>query len=426
MPITNSPLTSVTLTATSGNPPVPVGTQTIPLSSLSVGTNSVQITPGSSIYNALQSGATVTPSLQLEYSGLSVVSTAGTPYVPPPDYSVTDFARVGGFELTQNGNPELYPLPKYLTYIQFKSSSVGGVYAYKLAYYLTSNPANKIVLFQSQHVTGQTTQAPVFPLEPASIYTVAITLVNKDTLQELTNLQPVQTITLTTPTPAPPPPVILDTNGVTLKYTSSSIPSGQSNPYIVESPQGSGIYYAVMSSNNADSISKIQGYVNYVNSNPTGTTPPNFTAPNQTAIPFNRIVTTLMTNMSEMFMFLNFNQPINSWDTSNVTNMSAMFRSDTIFNQDISSWDTSNVTNMSAMFNGAIIFNQNINYNSSVSTTAWNTSTVTNMDYMFVNDTSFIQDISGWIVTLVQPKPPVGFSNNSGLTNAQLPLAFRV
>ena len=225
MPITNSPLTSVTLTATSGNPPVPVGTQTIPLSSLSVGTNSVQITPGSSIYNALQSGATVTPSLQLEYSGLSVVSTAGTPYVPPPDYSVTDFARVGGFELTQNGNPELYPLPKYLTYIQFKSSSVGGVYAYKLAYYLTSNPANKIVLFQSQHVTGQTTQAPVFPLEPASIYTVAITLVNKDTLQELTNLQPVQTITFTTPTPAPPPPVILDTNGVTLKYSFRTIKS---------------------------------------------------------------------------------------------------------------------------------------------------------------------------------------------------------
>ncbi len=309
MPITNSPLTGVTLTATSGTSPAVIGTQEIPLQALSLGANSVQITPGSSIYNALQSGATVTPSLQLEYSGLSVVSTAGTPYVPP--------------------------------------------------------------------------------------------------------------------TPPPPPPVMLDTNGVTLKYTLSSIPSGQSNPYIIQVPEGSGTYYAVMSSNNADSISKIQGYVNYVNSNPTGTTPPNFTAPNQTAIPFNRIVTTLMTNMSEMFMFLNFNQPINSWDTSNVTNMSAMFRSDTIFNQDISSWDTSKVTSMFSMFNGAIIFNQNINYNSSVSTTAWNTSTVTNMDYMFVNDTSFNKDISGWIVTLVQPKPPFNFKTNSGITNAQLPLAFR-
>ena len=84
MPITNSSLTGVTLTATSGNPPVPVGTQTILLSDVSVGANSVKITD-SDIVAALSSGNTINHSLQLNYAnGLSVVSTAGTPYVPPP------------------------------------------------------------------------------------------------------------------------------------------------------------------------------------------------------------------------------------------------------------------------------------------------------------------------------------------------------
>jgi hypothetical protein len=83
MPITNSPLTGVTLTATSGTSPDIIGTQTIPLSSLSLGANTVQITPGSTILTALQSGATVTPSLNLEYAnGLQVVSVTGTSYPP--------------------------------------------------------------------------------------------------------------------------------------------------------------------------------------------------------------------------------------------------------------------------------------------------------------------------------------------------------
>ncbi|PPE04329.1 hypothetical protein EELLY_v1c00030 [Entomoplasma ellychniae] len=39
-----------------------------------------------------------------------------------------------------------------------------------------------------------------------------------------------------------------------------------------------------------------------------------------------------------------------AWDTSNVTNIGAMFQCASSFNQDISKWDTSNVTNMSGMF----------------------------------------------------------------------------
>ena len=82
-------LTGVTLNVTSGNPPALVGTQTISVSGASVGANSVKITEPN-ILAKINSGDTINHSLQLNYaSGLSVVSTAGTPYVPRPSYSFT-------------------------------------------------------------------------------------------------------------------------------------------------------------------------------------------------------------------------------------------------------------------------------------------------------------------------------------------------
>ena len=42
--------------------------------------------------------------------------------------------------------------------------------------------------------------------------------------------------------------------------------------------------------------------------------------------------------------------PLNSWDTSNVTNMYGMFFRAGSFNQDIGEWDVSNVTNFNYMF----------------------------------------------------------------------------
>ncbi len=68
-----------------------------------------------------------------------------------------------------------------------------------------------------------------------------------------------------------------------------------------------------------------------------------------------------------------FNQDISSWDVSNVTNMSLMFRYAKEFNQDISNWDVSSVTNMSRMFSIAYSFNQNLSI--------WDVTNVVNCEF---------------------------------------------
>jgi surface protein len=87
-----------------------------------------------------------------------------------------------------------------------------------------------------------------------------------------------------------------------------------------------------------------------------------------------------------------FNQPLNTWDVSNVTNMQSMFEGATAFNQPLNTWDVSNVTNnMAYMFKFATAFNQDIS--------SWDVSSVTNMYSMFAYAESFNQDISSWDVS---------------------------
>jgi surface protein len=83
-----------------------------------------------------------------------------------------------------------------------------------------------------------------------------------------------------------------------------------------------------------------------------------------------------------------FNQNIGNWDTKKVTNMRAMFYQAETFNQDISRWNTGSVKNMDFMFGHTYAFNQNIGN--------WNTANVTNMGYMFQNAKAFNQNISNW------------------------------
>jgi len=107
-----------------------------------------------------------------------------------------------------------------------------------------------------------------------------------------------------------------------------------------------------------------------------------------------RLITTLVTDMSYLFQEIDFEQYrylyLYHWDTSNVTNMRALFYEFISYEQieGLQFWDTSSVENMGGMFYGLASFNSNISN--------WNTSNTVDMDFMFFGAESFNQDIGGW------------------------------
>ena len=85
----------------------------------------------------------------------------------------------------------------------------------------------------------------------------------------------------------------------------------------------------------------------------------------------------------------NFNQDINNWDVSNVTNMYTMFKGAANFNQPLDKWNTSNLTGLADIFCDAFSFNQDLN--------SWKTEKVEYMNNAFFNASSFNQDnIKNW------------------------------
>jgi len=129
--------------------------------------------------------------------------------------------------------------------------------------------------------------------------------------------------------------------------------------------------------------------------------------------------TSSVTNMTAMFQRATaFNQPIGSWDTSNVVDLNQIFMGATSFNQPLAGWDTSSATNMGNLFRDATSFNQDIS--------GWDVSAVEgslfrSMNYMFSGATSFNQDLTGWCVTNITSEP-TNFATNSGLALANYPV----
>ncbi len=83
-----------------------------------------------------------------------------------------------------------------------------------------------------------------------------------------------------------------------------------------------------------------------------------------------------------------FNQPLNDWDVSGVTDMSFMFKGAKRFNQPLDTWVTRQVTSTRSMFQSAESFNQPLG--------SWDISNVNNMTRMFYHATSFQQDLCNW------------------------------
>ncbi len=110
--------------------------------------------------------------------------------------------------------------------------------------------------------------------------------------------------------------------------------------------------------------------------------------------PLNSWTVTSAINMSFMFKgATSFNQPLNNWNVATVTNMRDMFYDASVFNQPLNSWNTSKVENMAGMFCGAVRFNSTIN--------DWDVSKVTNMSAMFQGAATFNQPLDKWVTSSV-------------------------
>lgn len=232
----------------------------------------------------------------------------------------------------------------------------------------TLNTSNTFVTFTN---ANQTQNVDVYLVTPDSLLTgTSIThTVTSPTNGSYTNglvLTPNMTI-------ADRETVILDGNGVTVKYTDSNV----SDDLVGVLPSGVE-YYVAPTMPSANSSNPLVNSIFYI-------------ANNAATNDLTKVVTTGVHDMTSLFNAnTSFNQAIAGWDVSNVTNMSFMFYN-TPFNQNINLWNVGNVTNMNFMFSNSP-FNQDIR--------AWSVTNVTTMVETFGNG-SFNQDIGAWDVSSV-------------------------
>ena len=385
---------------------------------------------------------------------------------PPPaiSYDVTN-QYFHNYEVYQTSAEDNL---KHVIYCAFTTRALepsnGYRYGYKISYALASNQSTEYVVWNDAPAAGNGLNIPIGTLpdarlQPNTTYVAIITLIDRDTKEELTNLQPKQLFAYTAPNR-----IVLDPrNNQTIRIigtedeinAASATPNQNGLPYFYQaSPRGYVEWFAVINQSHINTLkdyhiqhpvpTEVGGLSGQVASYPFFH-PPNESSP----VNINNIITTLVSDMSNLFWGrLRFNNSLSSWDTSRVTNMSGMFgfqgQSDGPmygFNHpSIQYWNVSNVENFQGMFNTNYSFDQNVlngwllysatnmeqMFNESKFSgdlSSWTTNSVTNMHKMFRNAWYFNRDISMWNVANVTNWE--AFKQNSALTLEQIPLKFR-
>ncbi len=104
-----------------------------------------------------------------------------------------------------------------------------------------------------------------------------------------------------------------------------------------------------------------------------------------------------ITNFSSMFKECSvLNQDLNNWDVSSAVNLNGIFYNCTVMNGNISTWDTRNVTIMSNTFRASGFNTSNAGFNTNANNIYWNTSNVANMSLCFYGIQQQITSISNW------------------------------
>ena len=99
--------------------------------------------------------------------------------------------------------------------------------------------------------------------------------------------------------------------------------------------------------------------------------------------------TSNVTDMSSMFSRSKATDlDVSNWDTSNVISMYFMYKDSKITDLDVSNWDTSNVKNMGYMFSGSQVTDLDVSN--------WDTSNVTKMNDMYKDSKITDLDVSNW------------------------------
>jgi surface protein len=93
-----------------------------------------------------------------------------------------------------------------------------------------------------------------------------------------------------------------------------------------------------------------------------------------------------------------YDQPMDQWNTANVTTMQLLFNDATAFNQNIGAWNVVNVIRMDSMFERTTAGAGGFNNGGSSDINNWNMVNVKRVTKMFKNQTSFNQPLGNWVI----------------------------